>query len=686
MKLINNTFNEIREIKGFTQDELLEIKRMLTILKADKSDQAGIDDYLQSKFPSEILNFYSEYNEEIRYFIEEFLISNEEAPVNSGLIYHHLKTGLLNELKLISNNLLNLKLNGRNIKRFLKESDFLNNNLDIIQKILEDFSELIPKIENSLTPFNGIYDDVSYLWFEITNIKNPIFKFKNLSENMEKWEEIKNLYINAENVYLRILNKKRLKKDDMLTAHFRDIHKFCIQKDSENIKFYSDLVFFLNQNSIIEETEEVDKDFAEFVNILDRKEIKSKIITFLQPIIESIIEDKLKAVLNEIVELDDQFNLEDGKNKINLEKLLNQKISIILPKISDYYLDGLEKKYQQIVGNLEEYDEIKRSANLYAEKVNSFNSLIENLDSSISNFEPILKPYEETIDSLRKIFENITYEVVRRRDEYEYYLKTVRKEKLRDNVRNYIYEKRDDLNKLMSRYQDDVAQIIKEEFPQITQIREIFSDYKEKIHEIKKDVYNKIDSFKEKDIDIYQIIKQWEDNFTLKRQQLSFLLGTLLNKLFKNFKEMIEEEELLFKNIAHITDQNKSTDSLPLNFALSEILVDKLTEEELHERMKEVHSKIDDLNKELILYQSEITNLEETLSNKVKIREGITSDKIICSICRKNFDWAKDQIIKCPFCDAVYHYLCVADWLAKHNSCPSCQNAFLDPNSGMYED
>ena len=685
MKLINNTFNEIRVIKGFTQDELLEIKRMLTILKADKSDQAGIDDYLQSKFPSEILNFYSEYNEEIRYFIEEFLISNEEAPVNNGFFYHHLKTGILNELKLISNNLLNLKLNGRNIKRFLKESDFLNNNLEIIQKILEDFSVLIPKIENSLTPFNGIYDDVSYLWFEITNIKNPIFKFKNLSDNLEKWEELKDLYINAENAYLRILNKKRLKKDDMLTAHFRDIHKFCIQNDSENNKFYSDLVFFLNQNSMIEETEEVDKDFAEFVNILDRKEIKSKIITFLQPIIESIIEDKLKAVLNEIVELDDQFNLEDGKSKINLEKLLNQKISIILPKISDYYLDGLEKKYQQIVGNLEEYDEIKRSANLYAEKVNSFNSLIENLDSSISNFEPILKPYEETIDSLRKIFENITYEVVRRRDEYEYYLKTVRKEKLRDNVRNYIYEKKDDLNKLMSRYQDDVAQIIKEEFPQITQIREIFSDYKEKIHGIKKDVYNKIDSFKEKDIDIYQIIKQWEDNFTLKRQQLSFLLGSLLNKLFKNFKEMIEEEELLFKNITHITDQNKSIDSLPLNFALSEILVDKLTEEELHERMKEVHSKIDDLNKELILYQSEITNLEETISNKVKIREGITSDKIICSICRKNFDWAKDQIIKCPFCDAVYHYLCVADWLAKHNSCPSCQNAFLDPNSGMYE-
>lgn len=683
MKLINNTFNDIREIKGFTQEELIEIKRMLTIFKADKS---GIDDYLQSKFPSEILNFYSEYNEEIRYFIEEFLISTEEAPVNSGFIYHHLKTGIINELKLISNNLLNLKLNGRNIKRFLKENDFLNNNLEIIQKILDDFSELIPKIESSLRPFNGIYDDVCYLWFEINKIKNPIFKFKNLSDKLEKWEEIKNLYINAENDYLRILKKKRLKRDDMLTAHFRDIHQFCIQQNSENIKLYSDLVFFLNQNNIIEETEEVDKDFAEFVNILDRKEIKSKIITFLQPIIENIIEDKLKAVLNEIIELDEQFNLEDGKNKINLEKLLNQKISIFLPKISDYYLDGLEKKYQQIIGNLEEYDEIKKSANLYTESVNSFNSLIESLDSSISNFEPILKPYEDTIDSLRKIFENITYDVMRRRDEYEYYLKTVRKEKLRDNVRNYIYEKRNDLNRLMSGYQDDIAQIVKEEFPQLIQIREIFRDYKEKIHKIKNDVYNKIDTFKEKDIDIYQIIKQWEDNFTLKRQQLGFLLGTLLNKLFKNFKEIIEEEELLFKNITHITAQNKSIDSLPLNFALSEILVDKLTEEELHERMKKVHSKIDDLNRELILYQSEITNLEETVANKVKIREGITSDKIICSICRKNFDWAKDQIIKCPFCDAVYHYLCVADWLAKHNSCPSCQNAFLDPNSGIYED
>ena len=55
----------------------------------------------------------------------------------------------------------------------------IKKSLPTIQKILDEFSELIPRIENSLKPFNGIYDDVSYLWFEVNSIKNPIFKLKN---------------------------------------------------------------------------------------------------------------------------------------------------------------------------------------------------------------------------------------------------------------------------------------------------------------------------------------------------------------------------------------------------------------------------------------------------------------------------------------------------------------------------
>jgi uncharacterized CHY-type Zn-finger protein len=158
-----------------------------------------------------------------------------------------------------------------------------------------------------------------------------------------------------------------------------------------------------------------------------------------------------------------------------------------------------------------------------------------------------------------------------------------------------------------------------------------------------------------------------------------------MNKLYKNFKDLIDQEELLADNIKEITEQDGNINNIPLNFALSKILVDKLTEEELSERIKEIHLKIENLTKQANLYQNELSNLEITLKNKVKIREGIETDKVVCGVCHKNINLGKEQLIKCPFCGAVYHYLCVAFWLSKYNSCPSCQNVFLDPNAGIYE-
>ena len=676
LKIINNIFNDIREIKGFSQDDLIEIKRALEKFKLEKSEQHEIDEYLTERFSSDLLNLYLEYINEIGVIIEQFIISKEGPESSPTFNYQHLKSGILDELKRMSNNLTNSKLNGRNTKRFLKNSAFLNDFLENTQKILDDINNLMPIVENSLVKVSGIYDDISYIWFEINKIKNPYFKLNNLPPELEKWDEIKELYSYFESVNIDEAKKKRKRKEITLISHFNDIIQVYSRKQGSNLNFYIDLVSFLHQINVLEEISEEEEELKEYINILDRKEIAKKLKEMLYPIVKTLVEHKIEDILKELLEFDEKFNS---------EKLFSEKISSFLPKVSNAYLDGLENRYQIILSDLEEYSEIKESSKLYSDKVNILYSIIEGIEDSLTKFELFLNPYEEILDSLKKIFANLLTEILRRRNEYEYYLKTIRKEKLRDSIRNFVSEKISELNSLMRGYQDKTSTIVIEEFPQLTQIRSILSEYKDKIQTIKDEVYTKLDTFKEKDIDIYQIIKQWEDNFTLKRQQLSFLLSLLLNKLFKSFKEVIEEEDSLFENLKDITEQNKTIDNLPLNFALSKILVDKLTEDEMNERIKEIQSKIENLSREINLYQSELTNLEETLANKVKIREGITSDKVQCGVCRKNFDFAKDQIIKCPFCGAVFHYLCVAFWLTKHGSCPVCQNAFLNPNDGLFE-
>ena len=110
-----------------------------------------------------------------------------------------------------------------------------------------------------------------------------------------------------------------------------------------------------------------------------------------------------------------------------------------------------------------------------------------------------------------------------------------------------------------------------------------------------------------------------------------------------------------------------------------------MAEDELKERITELKAKINKNEKLNVLYNEELLKLEDILSSRVKSREGITAESVQCAVCHKFIDFGKENIIKCPFCENAYHYLCVAFWLSKYNSCPTCQNVFLDPNSNLFD-
>ena len=61
---------------------------------------------------------------------------------------------------------------------------------------------------------------------------------------------------------------------------------------------------------------------------------------------------------------------------------------------------------------------------------------------------------------------------------------------------------------------------------------------------------------------------------------------------------------------------------------------------------------------------------------KVKI---INQKKIQCTICHEYIWIERNKTIQCSFCGSRYHFSCVSAWLKRHNSCPMCQNVYLNP-------
>ena len=684
MKLINNTFNENKEIRGVSKEEILEIKSKLIKFKSNDVESAEIEIYLREKLKPEILEQYSNYLREIRKFCNQYLDLKTEPDAKKGFKLHYLTSDVLNEVKLITNDVRNIKSNSQNIAKFAKKNAFLDNYLKTVEELLNKSDFLISELGNSLEEDKN-RDNYIHAWVEVNKIKGSIFRVGNAAAILEDWDETKEIYEAIERINKPTdQTKKRKKTKEVLTFDFNNIYQYLIKKHEDKIDFYAELLYLFCSNKIFEEIK-----LEEFKNLFERKEIQNNLNNLIGNIIKNLVENRLSSILNEIITLQDDYIRGDSNKKLDIESLYDDDLNIYLPKIVDLYFKSLDKKFKDNVENDSvEEEELINLEKEFSEKVNTLSKTLEELRESISENFNILQVENLNLKSLETIFLNLSLEIERKEDEYISYIKINELQRSREKIRKYISEKISETNNLIADYQNKASAIVREEFPQLKKISDILSEYAIRIKKIKEDVYNKIDSVKDKNLEIYQIIKQWEDNFNFNRKQLSFLLSILLNKIYKQFKDLIEQEEVIFENITDISKisaDGENIKDLPLNFAISKYLADKLTEDELKERISELNSKVNVIKKMAVLYRDESSKLEEILSNKIKIREGISTSKIQCNVCRNQINLTRDQIIKCPFCGAIYHYLCVAFWLSKYNSCPVCQNNFLNPNSGLFQ-
>ena len=656
------------EVSSFTKDEITEIKAEIAKFKSVPLQEEEIQDYLQSKLvPLTSFDSYSNYLEKIEEFIESYLKS--PVVLEKVELFFNLKSSILRELNQIIQALQNLNSNCANIKRLLKNgkkgNTYLENLHSKTKDLLHHSNDLASFVINSLKEEKNLFSNDSYLWIELNKLKNLHFKLNRMPLDLDVWNEFKELKTFI--ISLNEADKKRPKKE-ILTFHFDEIYQYHLAKDEKNITIFMELIYLLYLNNIIE----INKG-EEFINILERKEVNENLKKFIQPLSKEFIFDKLRNILTDF----------EDPNYVN--SLKKQKISNFLPNIVDTFIKGLERKFQEKIQDVIEAEKFEEIANYYYQQIDEFSGVFDEIEDWVLTLENYLIPYENITIPLKKIFSNLSSEIIRRKNEYLTFIKTVKDEELRVSIRKFVDEKISDVNDLIRNYEDKTSVIIKEEFPQLKKVKQILNESNSEIQKIKAEVFKKLESLRSNDVDIYQIIKLWEDNFNRKRQQLTFLISLLINKLFKSFKELIDKEGILFATITEISDQTDNFEGLPLNFALSSFLAEKLTEDELRERISEIESKINHLNNSLGLYQVELSKLETILANRVKLRKGISNSDVQCTVCHKYINFAKAKIITCPFCGSTYHYLCVAFWLSKYNSCPMCQNHFLEPHSGLFE-
>ncbi|MCK4238646.1 MAG: hypothetical protein KAX33_05945, partial [Candidatus Lokiarchaeota archaeon] len=283
----------------------------------------------------------------------------------------------------------------------------------------------------------------------------------------------------------------------------------------------------------------------------------------------------------------------------------------------------------------------------------------------------------------RKTINNINSEIQRRTENFENSAQSIYEEKVKAEVKDVIDNKIAKLNHMLNFYQQETSKTINQEFPELENIKNMLRKYTVETTKIQKEITKIFEDIRKKGVSPYSLIKNWEKNFTEKTNQMKFALYLSISKLFISFKEIIGKEEILFSTIKNI---GLLDHEIPLNYRFTTLFPEKLSDDELKERIQSINSQIKKSNREKRLYQEEMSKLEEVLSSRIRLREGISTSNVQCTVCHKYINIARENIIVCPFCGSVFHYLCVAYWISKYNACPMCSNQFLDPNLGLFED
>jgi len=122
---------------------------------------------------------------------------------------------------------------------------------------------------------------------------------------------------------------------------------------------YNDIIYLLYNKGIFE-----DYEGEKFVNILERKETVENLKKKMRPVVLELVKDILEETLLEIEELDQKYDLSgQGIGKLNLESLMTQKFSEILPKIVDLYFKGLDKQFHVGTSNISDPEEFVKIIN-----------------------------------------------------------------------------------------------------------------------------------------------------------------------------------------------------------------------------------------------------------------------------------------------------------------------------------
>ncbi|MCP4763311.1 MAG: hypothetical protein GY870_16170 [archaeon] len=678
-----------------TQNELIEFSKKLNtmienaIKKKPDLNQKKIQElkkFIQSEGKSGLL---IPYNTEFMYFLE---ILNELLDIPPNSFTYLIAKKIERNISEIVNFITLLRSTGN----LLKEKEFMAKIIQEAQHIIRNYQKLAQKIFDNQQKAIEFYNkfilnkstilgsDKSILYYTplsyITGLSTPLQKIYSLNYHKDtqfiltKLKNRKKAKINA------FFNNQLKKIADTIKAKEKNKQYFTIKEIIDLPEFSQILDLFLNFNGKGKDIKKSEVQiqirnqeiYSSIFYIFHKKELISEI---KKPFIDTVSKKRIKKQLYEFINKSYKHFF---KNTININGENGNVEEIDTNKVFSNYIFETERKLEQ--ETIEQDFNETQMKEFFSKKILPLYEVINSHNDWFLGLQEYLKPHGEVIRKYMKTLSQVRDELDRKYDDFIYYINSMLEQKTRSELDEIIDNKVKELENALKNYENETSKIILAEIPQAENISNILDDFQKIFLKINSDITQTFKEYKEtKKLNIYSSMKIWEEKFDEIRNRVKFVVSALFSSFFEQFKDIVAKEQNFFSIVSNIPLKDQD---IPFTFSLDMIMPERLSEKQLRERLNKIDLKLNEIDKLKEIYMGERTKYELIVEKLLEERGNIKSQQ--CVVCHKTVDIVNDHFINCEFCNRLSHYLCVAWWLEKHNSCPVCNNEYTIPDSGLF--
>jgi hypothetical protein len=369
-----------------------------------------------------------------------------------------------------------------------------------------------------------------------------------------------------------------------------------------------------------------------------------------------------------------------------------EKLSAMLPKLLKH---ALEQEERQLMAFTAKNDITGGEAKL-DEVVAAYRGKLKVVTAWCDEMQGLLVgEFATAINPLKESLEHQDAEIARFQSKMEFFFQETKsqedKVKIRDDVRKILA----DIDVLVNKFEAGIGLILNKTTLDLERLGSTLSEFKAQYQGLLDQLnglLNRYDAFK-----LLNLVEEIKQFFEKRNEKANLVANMVLVDLRENVLKIT-------RSMGGISGILKEGTGFSLERG-------KLGDAEFDEKVAGITSAVDGAMTEEIIEDEFITKkrlslIEERLSELETIKKGLLDrkDKLLfrlvkddedksrflenrkvgeCIICYEPITTLDEEVVVCPHCGRLGHYLCLAYWYEKYSICPVCHGKLTRPDEGV---